>query len=115
MKASVDAELFALRAQALATSSEAQATVNRELSNVRTEAQKRIDTEFRSENIANVVASAAKERTDRELTGIIRSETATQVAKSIQDQAPAIQRSVEDQTREAVKAPRLFSGSLIAS
>jgi hypothetical protein len=71
---------------------------------VRTEVQKRIDTEFRSENIASLVARAAKERTEKELTGIIQSETSTQVTKAIQDQGPTIQRNVKEQTREAVKA-----------
>jgi hypothetical protein len=92
MKTLVDAELATLRA-----------TINQELANVRTEVQKRIDTEFRSDNIARLIASAAKERTDNELTGIIRSETSAQVAKGIQEQGPAIQKIVEDQTREAVK------------
>ena len=115
MKASVDAELVALRAQAGATSSEAQATVNSELSNVRTEVQKRIDTEFRSDNIAALVATAAKERTANEISGIIRSETATQVAKGIQDQSPAIQKSVEDQTRAAVTALQPMITSIIKS
>jgi hypothetical protein len=104
MKASLDAELAVLRAQAAAASSEAKATVNGELATVRTEVQKRIDTEFRSDNISRLIASAAKERTDIELAGIIRSETATQVAKGIQDQSPAIQKSVEGQTRDAVQA-----------
>jgi hypothetical protein len=104
MKASVDAELVALRAQAGATSSEAQATVKGELANVRTEVQKRIDTEFQSDNIATLVASAAKERTEKELSGIIRSETSVQVAKGIRDQGPVITKAVEDQTKEAVKA-----------
>ena len=102
MKASVDAELVALRLQAKATSSEAQATVKTELANVRTEVQKRIDTEFQSENITNLVANAARERTEKELSGIIRSETSIQVAKGIKDQTPAIKKTVEDQTREAV-------------
>jgi hypothetical protein len=104
MKASVDAELVALRAQAGATSSEAQATVKGELANVRTEVQKRIDTEFRSENIASLVANAARERTEKELSGIIRSETAVQVAKGIRDQGPVITKAVQDQTKEAVRA-----------
>jgi len=104
MKASVDAELVVLRAQAKAATEEAQTTVKQELANVRTEVQKRIDTEFRNENIASLVARAAKERTNDELNVIIRSETSAQVAKGIQEQGPEIQRIVEDQTREAVTA-----------
>lgn len=104
MQTSVESERAALRAQAEATSIEAQATVKGELANVRTEVQKRIDTEFQSDNIAGLVGSAAKERTEKELSGIIRSETTTQVAKGIREQGPTIQKAVEDQTKEAVKA-----------
>jgi flagellar basal body rod protein FlgB len=82
------AEMDALRAQALETSAEARSMVSQELANVRTEVQKRIDTEFQSDNITNLVATAAKERTEKELSGIIRSETSTQVAKGIQDEGP---------------------------
>jgi hypothetical protein len=95
MRTSVDAEIQrdkaemdALRAQALETSAEARSMVSQELANVRTEVQKRIDTEFQSDNITNLVATAAKERTEKELSGIIRSETSTQVAKGIQDEGP---------------------------
>lgn len=115
MKASVDAELVALRAQAAATSSEAKATVDSELANVRVEVQKRIDTEFKSDNIAALVATAAKERTDKELNVIIRSEAATQVAKGIQEQGPVIKKHVEDQTREAVKALQPTISSIITT
>jgi hypothetical protein len=104
MKASVEAELTALRAQAAATGTEAKATVSQELANVRTEVQKKIDTEFRSDNIADLVASAAKERTEKELSGIIRSETSIQVARGIKDQSTVIEKVVRDQTKEAVKA-----------
>jgi hypothetical protein len=103
MKASLDAELVALRAQADATSLEAQSTVARELANVRTEVEKRIETEFRSDNIVKLIGDAAKDRTNKELTGIIRDETARQVAKGILAQSPAIRKNVEDQTRAAVK------------
>jgi hypothetical protein len=121
MKASVDtelgrskAEIAALRAQALTTSAEAQSTVGRELANVRTEVQKRIDTEFRNENITSLVSSVAKQRTENELAAIIRSETSAQVAKGIQEQGPAIKRTVEDQTREAVNALQPTISSIIS-
>jgi hypothetical protein len=67
----------------------------RELASVRTEVQKRIDTEFRSDNISVLIAKAAKERTEKELTGIIRSEASVQVEKGIKEQGPAIQKVVE--------------------
>jgi hypothetical protein len=104
IKESAQAELAAVRAQATATNTEAQATVKEELANVRTEVQKRIDTEFKSDNIAILVASAAKERTDKELSGIIRSEVSTQVTRGIHDQDPVIKKAAEDQTKEAVRA-----------
>jgi hypothetical protein len=110
-KASVDAQLArsqaeidAIRARANTANVEAQATVLRELASVRTEVQKRIDSEFQSENLKALVTTAAKEHTARELTGIIRSETSTQVAKGIHDQQPLIDKAVQDQTRQAVIA-----------
>jgi hypothetical protein len=103
MKASVDAELVALRAQSVATSQEAHSTVTRELDNVRTEVEKRIQTEFRSDNIQKLISNAARDRTNNELTEIIRDETAKQVAEAILEQSPAIRKNVEDQTRVAVK------------
>jgi hypothetical protein len=120
MKASVDAELernkaeiAALRAQAAQASAEAQATVSRELANVRTEVQRRIDTEFQGENIKTQIAAAAKERTEKELTGVIRSATSEQVARGIQDEHPFIQKTVEDQTRESVKTLQPTISSLV--
>jgi hypothetical protein len=83
MKASIDAELAVIRSEAAATSSEAKATVDRELTNVRTEVQRRIDTEFRTDNIAALVATAAKERTDKELGGIINREVTRRMAPRI--------------------------------
>jgi hypothetical protein len=110
IKASADAELAAVRAQATAETAQAtlavndaQATVNRELANVRTEVKNRVDNEFRSENIAALVVSAAKARTEKELAGIIRSETAVQVAEGIKEQDPVIKKTVEDETKVAVK------------
>lgn len=64
----------------------------KELDSTRTEVRKRIDDEFRTDQITTLVRTAAKDRTESALHGIIRSETATQVAKGIQDQAPTIQR-----------------------
>jgi hypothetical protein len=121
MKASVDAELerdkaeiAALRAQATMATTEAQSTVSKELANVRTEVQKRVDNEFRSENITALVQDVAKGKTEKELAGIIRSETSSQVAKGIQEQGPVIQKAVEDQTRQAVKAMEPTISSTVA-
>jgi hypothetical protein len=120
MKASVDAELernkaeiAALSARAAQASAEAQYTVSRELANVRTEVQKRIDTEFQSDNIKAQIATAAKERTEKEFNGIIRSVTSEFVAKGIQEEHPFIQKTVEDETRESVKQLQPTISSLV--
>lgn len=107
------AEIAALRAQATAGTAEAQATVNRELAGVRTEVQKRIDTEFQSDNITALVQKAAKERTGTELAQDIRIEAAEQVAKGIREEHPFIQKTVEDQTRATVKTLEPTIGSLV--
>ena len=110
MKASVDAELerdkreiAGLTVQGKDAITEAKTKTTQELDNVRTEVRKKIDTEFRSDNIANLVANAAKERTEKELTDIIRSEASTQVAKGIKEQGLVIQQAIEEQTKEAVR------------
>jgi hypothetical protein len=93
MQASVDAAI-----------KEAQSTVARELANVRTEVQKRVDEEFKSENIAALVRDVAKGKTEKELEGIIRSETSVHVKRGIEAQGPVIKKTVEDETRKAVDA-----------
>lgn len=110
MQTSVDAEIKrdsaqmeALRAQATEVSTDAQSTVNQELADVRTQVQRRIDTEFQSDNITTLVAAAARERTGKELAGIIQTEVSAQVAKGIQEQNPVIRQAVEEQTKQAVK------------
>jgi hypothetical protein len=104
MKASIESEAKALHAQAEATKSEATTTVSRELANVHAEVQNRLNTEFKSEAITELIAKAAKERTDSAITGIIHEETARQVSLGIQEQAPEIKKNVEEETRNAVKA-----------
>ncbi len=110
MKATVDseldrnrAEIAALRAQAGAAEVQAQVTVEKELANVRTEVQARIDTEFRTENITALVSAAAKSRTERELTGVIRTEVASQVSRGIEAEQPFIKSTVENQTNRQSK------------
>src|ERR1035441_4418916 len=70
MKAAVDAQM--LRSQM-----QIEGSVQQELANVRTEVQKRIDAEFKSDNIAALGRSVAKERIETEATGIIRVEVAS--------------------------------------
>jgi hypothetical protein len=110
IKSSVDseldrnrAEIAALRAQADATGVEAQATVQKELANVLTEVQARIESEFRTENITALENAAAKNRTEKELTTTIRIEAASQVSQGIQAEQPFIKSTVENQTKQAVK------------
>ncbi len=104
MRVSLDAELERDKAEITSLGVQAQATVAQELANVRTEVQKRIDTEFQSENIAARIRDAARSITEKQLETIIRAETSSQVAKGIKNQQPFIQKTVEDQTKEAVKA-----------
>ncbi len=80
-----------------------QSDAQRELDRVRVAVTKRVDDEFRTERIAQLVRAVAKERTEGELQGVIRSETITQVAKGIREQAPTIQKAVEDETKRAVR------------
>jgi hypothetical protein len=75
--------------------------------------QKRIDTEFQSDNITALVQKAAKERTGTELAQDIRIEAAEQVAKGIREEHPFIQKTVEDQTRATVKTLEPTIGSLV--
>jgi hypothetical protein len=74
------------------------------MQDVRKEVLARIDIEFRSDHIKGLISNAVQDRTNNELTGIIRSEVALQVTKGIKEQGPSIQQTVEDQTKEAVKA-----------
>ncbi len=87
-----------------ATIVEANTKIAQELSNVRAEVAKRVDNEFRGENITSLVIKAAKERTANELQNIIRAEVSGQVAKGLEDQAPEIRQIIEGQTKDAVIA-----------
>jgi hypothetical protein len=93
-----------LQSSLAATKEQLKTSTQAELDNVRDAVNKRVDTEFKSDNIAAVVRGVAEERTQKELTGIIHSETSALVAKGIQEAQPSIQKAVEDQTRDAVKA-----------
>jgi len=109
MKTSVDTELerdkreiSSLTDRGKNAITDAQTKTTHELENVRKAVEDRIDTEFRSDNIAALVANAAKERTAEEFTTIIRAEASSQVAKGLKDQAPEIQGIIEEQTKAAV-------------
>jgi hypothetical protein len=72
------------------------------LENIRVEVKRKIDDEFRSENITKLVEAAATERTEKELATVIRSETSTQVANGIKSKEAEIKGLVESQTRKLV-------------
>ncbi len=67
------AVLQSMRVSAQKSTSEMQYASQHELDNVRREVQKRVTDEFKSENITAIVARAAKERTNQELSPIIQS------------------------------------------
>ena len=97
------AEIAAVHAEASAATVEVKATVTQELANVRAEVQKRIDTEFKEDNIAARIQEAAKSLTQAKLEEIIRADTTSQVEKGLKAQEPLIQKAIEDHTRETVK------------
>ena len=115
VKTSVDAELQKAHNDVSGAVDGMKSEARKELASTRTEVRKRIDDEFRTDQITTLVRTAAKDRTEGELQGIIRSETATQVAKGIQDQAPAIQRTVEDETKRAVRDLQPTINSIVGS
>jgi hypothetical protein len=90
MKISVDAELERDKAEIAALRAQAQTTVNTELQNVHGEVQKRVDTEFKSENITALVAKAAKERTATEITGVITKAVEDETRLAVRNLAPTI-------------------------
>lgn len=87
----------------------------KELDSTRTEVRKRIDDEFRTDQITTLVRTAAKDRTESELQGIIRTETAAQVAEGLRDEAPTIQKTVEDETKQAVRDLQPTINSIVRS
>ncbi len=74
-RSSVDAEVERGKAEIVALRAQAQNTVSTELQSVYAEVQRRLDLEFTSEAITDLVRKTAKERTQKEFAPIIRSET----------------------------------------
>jgi hypothetical protein len=89
-----------MRSSLEATREELRATTQKELDGVRVAVNKRADDEFRTEQITSLVRNVAKQRTEAELAGIIRSE----VALGIKAQQAFVQSTVESQTKAAVQA-----------
>jgi len=67
------------------------------------EVRERIDAEFKDKIIRDLISKAAQDRTNTELTDIIRDEAAKQVAQGIKEENLKIRNAIEDQTKEAVK------------
>jgi hypothetical protein len=87
----------------------------KELDATRTEVRKRIDDEFRSDQITTLIRTAAKDRTEHELQTVIRSEAAAQVSKGIRNEAPTIHKAVEDETKRAVRDLQPTISSIVGS
>jgi hypothetical protein len=81
------------------------ASVDATLESVRTEVKSRIDTEFKTENINNLVEKAAKERTESELTRIIKSETQKYASEinAIRDSVEAERLNIKKVSRSATE------------
>src|SRR6266853_5206503 len=69
--AKVQSELENMRSEIKTNADESKRKVQEELSSAHVEVSKRVDAEFRSENITRLVQDAAKNKTDVELAGTI--------------------------------------------
>ncbi len=90
MEKLLDAELRKLRAEADAATAQSKQMVADELINVRSEVQKRIDNEFKSENINATVRDAAQRMVQGEVRRLIDEEVAKQVASVVAEQRVGI-------------------------
>lgn len=99
IKASVDAELERDKAEIAALRAQAQTTVNTELQSVRIAVEKRVDTEFKSENITALVSEAAKKHTEKELRGAINKAVEGETKLAVRDLAPTIKDIAEKQSQ----------------
>lgn len=95
----VQAELQRMRSDVDESAADAKHKVQQQLDSAEGEVKRRLDAEFRTEQITTLVRTVAKERTEQELNGVIR----TEVVSGIQQQAGTIQKTVESETKKAVK------------
>ncbi len=102
-KSLVDSEIKRSQAELSATVLGIKAQSQAQLDEVKSSVQKRVADEFETKNITDIVVTVAKERTSKELTGIIRSETASQVAQGIKRESPTIRNVVVAETKRAVQ------------
>ena len=103
VKASVAVTVTRSQADVTAAVETMKTDARKELGDVRTEVRQRVADEFETEQITALVRDVAKDRSEKEFQEIIRSETSRQVAKGLKDEAPTIQRTVQDETKRAVK------------
>jgi hypothetical protein len=87
-----------LRNDMKAEVSKTQSQVSERLSGIDANLQRKIDQEFRSGDIANLIATAARERTEKEISEIVRAELSAQLARSLLEQPAAMQQTAEGQT-----------------
>jgi len=85
---------------------EMRATTQVELHKTQKELRDRIEAEFQTKSINDLVRQVAKERTERELSNLITQTVDEQVARGVKAEEPRIAKTVSDQTKQAVD--RLF-------
>jgi len=82
---------------------EAEAAIKQEVEKAHKEIISRIDAEFDNVNMAELITTAAKERAEKGIDDVVRSEITAQVEKGVLERQTDIQRTVETQAKEAVK------------
>jgi hypothetical protein len=75
-----------------------------EVENIRAEVRKRIESEFQTPQIRDVVRGVARDRAGQELNTIIKEEVSMQVQLAVKRQEGAIREAVNNETRRAVLA-----------
>lgn len=98
--AKVQAELDHTKREIDDSAAKTKKSVQDELNSAHTEVARRVDAEFRTDQITSLVQSVAKQRTEQELNGVIRSE----VVKGIDQESGTIKNEVVIETQKAVKA-----------
>jgi hypothetical protein len=97
--AKVQAELQRMKVQVDDSAVDAKRKVQEQLDSAHTEVIRRVDQEFKTDQITTLVQAVAKQKTEQELNGVIRRE----VVNGIQQQSGTIQKTVESEAKKAVK------------
>jgi hypothetical protein len=74
-----------------------------EVDNMRAEVRKRIESEFQTRQITELVRSVARERAQSEINRVIAAEVSRQVQSSVKKQESEIRRAVTEETQRAVR------------